>query len=102
MFEDMKIQSFFVLIVYVYCISGEYNEPGPRYRCPKTGSLAELALHPCRCVADSDNGLALLCENSNLATLSVGLSNVASLGNIVLDNLTISSCNIGEHLYNIK
>jgi len=89
-------QKFVVLIILLYCTNGEYIEPGPIYRCPKTGSLSELALHPCRCVAESDYGLALHCENSNLATLSVGLSNVASLGDIVVDNLTISSCNIGK------
>uniref|UniRef100_A0A2S2R5K6 Chaoptin n=1 Tax=Sipha flava TaxID=143950 RepID=A0A2S2R5K6_9HEMI len=92
----MSIHIFLILIVYVYYVNGEYIEPGPKYRCPKIGSLSELALHPCRCVADSDYGLALHCENSNLATLSVGLSNVASLGDVVVDNLTISSCNIGR------
>lgn len=93
----MEFRVFFILILYVYNgVNGEYNEPGPKYRCPKTGSLSETALHPCRCVAESDFGLALHCENSNLATLSVGLSNVASLGDVVVDNLTISSCNIGK------
>lgn len=93
---NMMIRWFFVSILYVHYINGEYIEPGPKYRCPKTGSLSELTLHPCRCTADSDFGLALHCENSNLATLSVGLSNVASLGDVVVDNLTISSCNIGK------
>lgn len=92
----MSIHVFLILIIYVYYVNGEYIEPGPKYRCPKIGSLSELALHPCRCVADSDSGLALHCENSNLATLSVGLSNVASLGDVIVDNLTISSCNIGK------
>lgn len=88
---------FVILILYVHVIcNGEYIEPGPKYMCPKKGSLPEVALHPCRCGADSDFGLALHCENSNLATLSVGLSNVASLGDVVVDNLTISSCNIGK------
>jgi len=94
--KDMAWHWIFVLIVFVLSTNGEYIEPGPKYRCPKTGSSSELALHPCRCVADSDNGLALHCENSNLATLSVGLSNVASLGDVIVDNLTISSCNIGN------
>ncbi|XP_026815822.1 chaoptin-like [Rhopalosiphum maidis] len=92
----MANRIFLILILYVYCINAEYTEPGPKYRCPKIGSLPELALHPCRCVAESDNGLALDCENSNLASLSVGFSNVASLGDVVVDNLTISSCNIGR------
>lgn len=92
----MVVERIFVFIIFVYYTDGEYIEPGPKYRCPKLGSLSELALHPCRCVGDSDNGLALHCENSNLATLSVGISNIASLGNVVVDNLTISSCNIGK------
>lgn len=98
-FKNMVNRILLVLILYVYSIDGEYSEPGPKYRCPKIGSLPELALHPCRCVAESDNGLALHCENSNLASLSVGLSNVASLGDVVVDNLTISSCNIGNSYY---
>ncbi|XP_050439499.1 toll-like receptor 6 [Adelges cooleyi] len=86
-----------VLILVIGAVHGGYEEPGPKYRCPKPGSVKEQSLHPCRCVGESDNGLALHCENSNLATLSVGLSNVASLSNeVVLDNLTISSCNIGR------
>lgn len=99
----MDNRVFFVLILYVQIIcNGEYIEPGPKYTCPKKGSLPEVALHPCRCVADSDFGLALHCENSNLATLSVGLSNVASLSDVVVDNLTISSCNIGNlHSYTV-
>lgn len=98
----MSIRILLVLIFYVYYTDGEYSEPGPKYRCPKIGSLSELALHPCRCVADSDNGLALHCENSNLASLSVGFSNVASLGDVVVDNLTISSCNIGNTIITNK
>lgn len=92
---NMLAHVFFALILFVYCVNGEYIEPGPKYRCPKVSSLSALALYPCSCVAESDNGLALHCENSNLATLSVGISNIASLGDIVVDNLTISSCNIG-------
>lgn len=97
----MGIRIFLVFIIYVCYVDGEYSEPGPKYRCPKIGSLPELALHPCRCLAESDNGLAVHCENSNLASLSVGLSNVASLGDVVVDNLTISSCNIGNTNYSI-
>lgn len=92
----MEIRVLFTLL-FLYHVNGEYEEPGPKYRCPKNGSLLEMALHPCRCIVESDNGLALHCENSNLATLSVGLSNVASLGDVVIDNLTISSCNIGKY-----
>lgn len=95
----MRICAILVLILGLYFVNGEYQEPGPKYRCPKVGSLLELALHPCRCVAESDNGLALHCENSNLATLSIGLTNIASLGDVVVDNLTISSCNIGKEQY---
>lgn len=95
----MAVRWVFVWILYVHCINGEYIEPGPKYRCPNKESLSELTLHPCRCVSDSDFGLALHCENSNLATLSVGLSNVASLGDVVIDNLTISSCKIGKQLF---
>ncbi|XP_050530520.1 chaoptin isoform X1 [Daktulosphaira vitifoliae] len=87
-----------IIITILMCrVNGGYEEPGPKYRCPKKGSIIEQSLYPCRCVAESDNGLALHCENSNLASLSVGLSNVPSLKNdIQIDNLTISSCNIGR------
>ncbi|XP_067004524.2 protein artichoke [Anabrus simplex] len=70
---------------------GGYIPPGPRYRCPENS----IMLYPCRCVAGGDDGLRARCENSNLASMSVGLSNLASL-NEPIEELTFYRCNIGR------
>ena len=44
----------------------EYQKP-PDFTCP------EFGVYPCNCTAESDDGIAILCENTNLASMAVGL-----------------------------
>ena len=66
----------------------EYQKP-PDFTCP------EFGVFPCNCTAESDAGIAILCENTNLASMAVGLKQA---DNVKIANLTILNCNI-ERLY---
>ncbi|KAJ4443851.1 hypothetical protein ANN_05638 [Periplaneta americana] len=79
-------QMLLLLLVPTLVLSG-YVPPGPLYRCPDK----PLLLYPCECVSGSDVGLNVLCENSNLASLSVGLANLASL-DAPVERLVLSKC----------
>ena len=65
----------------------EYKEP-PAFQCP------EFGLYPCLCTGESDEGIVVKCENTNLASMAVGLTQAK----VKMANLTISNCNI-EKLY---
>lgn len=71
----------------------EYIPPGPIYRCPKQ----KLLIHPCTCNQETDNGITVSCNNTNMATLSIALNNLATF-RIPLEKLTIYKCNIGKTL----
>lgn len=73
------------------CTYGGYIPPGPRYRCPNQHQL----LYPCKCIAEYDDGVDVWCENSNLATLSIGLNNLATF-KIPIETLTLKNCKIGK------
>ncbi|KDR19221.1 protein artichoke isoform X2 [Zootermopsis nevadensis] len=78
-----------------------YVPPGPLYRCP----VKPLLLFPCECEAGGDSGLIIRCENSNLASLSVGVTNLAAFDTPV-ELLTFSKCHIrrlyGSMLYPLR
>ncbi|XP_060808775.1 toll-like receptor 7 [Amyelois transitella] len=69
----------------------EYIPPGPRYPCPKETQL----LHPCVCEKGTDAGLYIRCENSGLAVLSVGIGNLAGLGQPI-ERLLLKECKISN------
>ncbi|XP_032571176.1 insulin-like growth factor-binding protein complex acid labile subunit isoform X3 [Drosophila sechellia] len=73
-----------VLLHFIALASSEYVYGEPEFKCPKKSK----ALYPCECVKGSDNGLYIRCENTNLATLSVALQNLASFG-MPIEELTI-------------
>jgi hypothetical protein len=82
----MKTTAVLLLSLFLAGLAqGGYIPPGPRYPCPPQHAI----LYPCRCEKGSDTGLSLHCPNTNLASLAVALSNIASLGP-PLDRLTIS------------
>jgi len=60
--------------------------------------IRSKALYPCECVKGSDNGLYIRCENTNLATLSVALQNLASFG-MPIEELTIYRGHFGVYFY---
>eukprot|EP00092_Neocalanus_flemingeri_P025507 GFUD01027655.1.p1 GENE.GFUD01027655.1~~GFUD01027655.1.p1 ORF type:complete len:1068 (-),score=163.25 GFUD01027655.1:152-3355(-) len=76
----------FSLVVGVHSFA-EYQHP-PAYLCP------EFGLYPCNCTKESDEGIVVVCENTNLASMSVGLKQ----SKVKIANLTIINCNI-ERLY---
>lgn len=89
--------------VYFNAVTPSYVEPVSKYLCPKS----EKSIYPCKCVSQNDNGLDILCENTNLAVLSIGLSNVASLRNVaVITDITIRHCRIfrlyGDLFYSLN
>ncbi|XP_077292100.1 insulin like growth factor binding protein acid labile subunit convoluted [Arctopsyche grandis] len=84
----------FVLLYWKSQCCAEYIPPGPLYRCPPTPEKMKL-LHPCVCDQGTDSGLYVTCMNSGLATLSIGLSNLASL-KMPIEQLIISDCNIAR------
>lgn len=51
-------------------------------------------MYPCLCVNGSDVGIFVRCENTNLATLSVALQNLASL-ELPVEELTIYKGHFG-------
>ena len=78
------------LLLLVVSVSGfaEYQKP-PDFTCP------EFGVFPCNCTAESDAGIAILCENTNLASMAVGLRQA---DNVKIANLSIINCNV-ERLY---
>jgi hypothetical protein len=80
-----------VLVLVATLLQAAYVPPGPLYQCPEK----PLLLFPCQCEAGGDNGLIIRCENSNLASLSVGMANLATL-NAPVERLTISKCHIRQ------
>jgi len=60
----------------------------PLHPCP------DFPLIPCNCTAGTDEGIAVLCENTNLASMAVGLRRAGGK----IKNLTIVNCNV-EKLY---
>lgn len=60
----------------------------PAFPCP------EFPLFPCICTRGSDEGVDVVCENTNLASMAVGLRQAQ----VKIENLTLSNCNV-EKLY---
>lgn len=63
-----------------------YIPPGPKFPCPPQANF----LYPCKCTRGTDTGISIFCNNTNLASLSIALSNVASI-EAPIDAMTISS-----------
>ncbi|XP_022909438.2 protein artichoke [Onthophagus taurus] len=97
----MSVIVLLILFGQYVMIHGEYIPPGPLYRCPKDS----LLIHPCKCVEESDIGVKIRCENSNLGSMSVGLNNLATF-NLPIEELTLYKCHIarlfGSLLYKLQ
>lgn len=96
LFPTMYTAPFLVLTSILALIKCEYIPPGPKYRCPKE----HLLLHPCKCDTESDVGVTVRCENTNLASMSVGLSNLATF-RLPIEKLTISNCHICQYNFQL-
>ncbi|PSN36791.1 hypothetical protein C0J52_24097, partial [Blattella germanica] len=101
-YSSCLFQKLLLLVTsLVLGVHAGYIPPGPRYHCPEK----PLLLFPCICEAGTDAGLLVRCENSNLASLSIGLANLATLHTPV-EQLTFSKCHIkrlyGSLLYPLR
>lgn len=92
----MQTATFLSLTVILGLVASEYIPPGPKYRCPKE----HLLLHPCKCETESDVGITVRCENTNLASMSVGLNNLATF-ELPIEQLTISECHVCKYKISI-
>lgn len=57
--------------------------------------FSEIVLLPCVCYKGTDTGLTIRCENTNIASLAVALTNLASF-KMPIDELTLERCNFGN------
>merc|ERR1712172_365545 len=69
-------------------VNGQWVDPPPKYDCPKR------PLYPCQCIKGSEEGVYVHCNNTNIASLSVGLRQIRTL----IHTLTIDNCNM-EKIY---
>lgn len=53
-----------------------------------------LTIHPCKCIKATTIGLEIECINTNLASLSVALANIAEL-EVPIEYLLIDKSNFG-------
>lgn len=86
-----------VILLLLYGVRfspAEYIPPGPAFQCPAN----QFSIYPCNCTSGGERGLQIECENTNLASLSVGLINVGNLDTRV-EKLLITRCNIGEQIF---
>lgn len=74
------------LLLWLGVAHAIYIPPGPKFPCPPQKQL----LYPCKCTKGTDTGITVYCNSTNLASLSVALTNIASI-QAPIDALTISS-----------
>lgn len=92
--KNMGNATLFWLIKLLVCfglislIKGQWVDPPPKYDCPKR------PLYPCQCIRGSEEGIYVRCNNTNIASLAVGLKQVRTL----IHTLTIENCNM-EKVY---
>lgn len=87
MFNHRFIVAVFCTIIINCILLGNHQAYGDgEFKCP----TSQFYLFPCRCLSGGYKGLNLLCENSNLATLALALTNVKS----PLESLVIDTSNI--------
>lgn len=61
-----------------------------------SGNFRALSIHPCECVKATDDGLTIICLNTNLASLSLALANIG-LDKTPIDSLLIDRSHIGNY-----
>ncbi|KAG7312881.1 hypothetical protein JYU34_001267 [Plutella xylostella] len=89
----MAFKLFLALAALIQISNMAYIPPGPAYTCPKETDTH--LLFPCVCEKGTDTGIHLLCENTGLAAISVGIGNVAGLG-LPIEKLTLRDCKISR------
>lgn len=89
--ETALLGKIIVLFLISLEVRAGYIKPGPKYKCPPT----ILNDHICTCISSNDIGLNIMCQNTNLATLSVSLADLSS-SQAPLERLHLNHCNISR------
>ncbi|XP_060534843.1 toll-like receptor Tollo isoform X1 [Cylas formicarius] len=84
-------RGFFTAVILTIYATAEYIPPGPLYRCPNE----PLLLHPCTCDAETDQGLYVSCNNTNLASMGVALNNLATF-ELPVERLILNGCHMAR------
>ena len=79
---------YYIFFYFSGFVFGQWIETPVKYSCPRR------QLYPCNCTSESDDGVQIKCNNTNIASLAVGLGQVRTL----IYKLDISECNM-EKLY---
>lgn len=79
-----------VTVLLVVWGGGVAAEEEAKFTCPPTSKF----FFPCNCTGGGEKGLFLRCENTNLASIAVGLANVR----LPIEELRLYKCNI-KRLY---
>ncbi|XP_075166758.1 insulin like growth factor binding protein acid labile subunit convoluted [Haematobia irritans] len=74
-----------ILLSITHRGNSEYVYGEPKYKCPSRPKL----IYPCECYNNTDIGIYVRCDNTNLATLSVAMQNLAAL-ELPIEELTIN------------
>lgn len=64
-----------------------------KYKCPSNSAY----FYPCICIRGGEEGIFMNCENTNLASIAVGLANVR----IPIEELRLYRCNIKKLFGNV-
>lgn len=52
-------------------------------------------LHPCNCTKATNDGLTIFCENANLPSISITISNLVA-EELPIEELQIKNCHFGK------
>lgn len=74
-----------LLMVIGLCLSVSADEES-KFKCPANAEY----FYPCKCEGGGETGIFLRCENTNLASMAVGLSNVR----LPIEELRMYRCNV--------
>jgi len=73
------------LLVLSLLVPGTSGQQG-KYQCPRSTAY----LHPCTCEGSGSEGIFMRCENTNLASIALGLANVR----LPIEELLLYRCNV--------
>ncbi|XP_073844733.1 insulin like growth factor binding protein acid labile subunit convoluted [Musca autumnalis] len=81
----LVLGSLLILLTISHQVNSVYVYGEPKYKCPARPKL----IFPCVCYNNTDIGIYVRCDNTNLATLSVAMQNLAAL-ELPVEELTIN------------
>ena len=79
-----------VMLVVIWTTSEVSGEEGIKFSCPPTSKF----FFPCNCTGGGEKGLLIDCDNTNLASIAIGLANIR----LPIEELRLNKCHI-KRLY---